>query len=93
MNTYGNSGAGCISLAAQAEASRIILIGFDCGHTNGRSHWHGDHPNHLGNAGMTKQWIDKFKQLAQDFSHIDIINASRETALTCFPRQSLESLL
>ena len=80
-------------MAAQAGAKTIILVGFDCQHSSGRSHWHGDHPNHLGNAGMTHKWHEKFAELSRDFSHIDIINASRETALTCFPRKPLESLL
>lgn len=93
FNTYGNSGAGCISMAAQGEAARIILLGFDCQHTDSRSHWHGDHPPNLGNAGMTKQWRDKFRELSHDLSHIDIINASRETALTCFKRAKLEDLI
>ena len=93
IGTYGNSGAGCISLAEQAGAARIILLGFDCSHTGGKSHWHGDHPNHLGNAGLTSQWLDKFKQLADDFKHVEIINASRETAITCFPKARLEDLI
>jgi len=80
-------------MASQAGAARIILLGFDCCHTNGRSHWHGDHPHHLGNAGLTSQWLDNFKQLADDFKHIEIINASRETAITCLPRARLEDLL
>lgn len=93
LNTYGNSGAGCISMAAQGDAARVILIGFDAQHTNGHAHWFGNHPAGLGNAGMTHKWLDNFQKLKQDFSHIDIINASRETALTMFPRKSLESLL
>ena len=93
LNTYGNSGAGCISMAAQGGAARIILLGFDAQHTNGRAHWFGNHPIGLGNAGMTYKWLDKFAELAHDFSHIEIINASRETALTCFPRARLEDLI
>lgn len=93
LNTYGNSGAGCISMAAQGGASRIILIGFDAQHTNGRAHWFGNHPVGLGNAGMTDKWLENFEKLKQDFSHIDIINASRETAITCFRRARLEDLL
>lgn len=93
FESYANSGAGCISMAAQAGAASIILLGFDCQHSGGISHWHGDHPNHLGNAGLTHQWLDKFAQLADDFKHIEIINASRETAITCFPRARLEDLL
>ena len=93
FDSYGNSGAGCISMAAQAGAKTIILVGFDCQHSGGRSHWHGDHPHHLGNAGMTHQWLENYERMAQDFDTIEIINASRETALTCFPRKRLESLL
>lgn len=93
LNTYGNSGAGCISMAAQGNAARIILLGFDAQHTNGRAHWFGNHPVGLGNAGMTDKWLENFEKLKQDFSHIDIINASRETALTMFTSKSLESLL
>ena len=89
IGTYGNSGASCISMAEQAGAARVILLGFDCRHTGGKSHWHGDHPAGLGNAGLTHQWLDKFKQLADDFSHIEIINASRETAITCLHEQNL----
>ena len=80
-------------MAEQAGASRVILIGFDCGHTGGKSHWHGDHPNGLGNAGLTSQWLENYEKLKQDFAHIDIINASRETAITCFPRARLEDLI
>ena len=93
LNTYGNSGASCISVAEQAGAARVILLGFDCRHTGGKSHWHGDHPAGLGNAGLTDQWLDKFKQMADDFKHVEIINASRETAITCFPRARLEDLI
>lgn len=80
-------------MAEQGGASRVILLGFDCQHTHGKSHWFGNHPAGLGNAGLTHQWLDKFKQLADDFKHVEIINASRETAITCFPRARLEDLL
>ena len=80
-------------MAAQAGAKRVVLLGYDCQHTGGVSHWHGDHPNHFGNARMTASWLDKFAELAEDLAHIEIINASRDTALTCFPRARLEDLL
>ena len=80
-------------MAEQAGAARVILLGFDCRHSNGLSHWHGDHPNHLGNAGLTDKWLENYEKLKQDFAHVDIINASRETAITCFPRARLEDLI
>lgn len=93
FNTYGNSGAACISLAAGGGARRIILLGFDCQKTDGRAHWHGDHPPSLGNAGQIHKWAGRFAEQARDFAHLDIINCSRATALTCWPRADLEETL
>lgn len=88
-----NSGAGAISLAAHTGARRIVLVGYDCQLTGGRSHWHGDHPKGLGNAGSLPQWAAQFGSLARRLRGIEVINCSRETALTCFPRAALEDVL
>lgn len=93
FKSYGNSGAGAVNLAAEAGAKRIILLGYDCQKTDGQAHWHGNHPRGLGNAGQIERWPAKFKELATDLGNVEIINASRVTALTCFPRQSLEQAL
>jgi hypothetical protein len=93
FNTFGNSGAACISLAIQGGARRVILLGYDCQKTDGKSHWHGDHPPSLGNAGQIHKWHLKFAELAKSVGNTEIINASRATALTCFARQDLEALL
>lgn len=90
---YGNSGAACIAMAAQGGASRIVLLGFDCQHTGGKAHWHGNHPKGLGNAGGVDKWQEKFAELARDIAGIDVINATKETALNCWPRKSLKDLL
>jgi hypothetical protein len=93
FQTFGNSGAACISLAAQGGAKRIILIGYDCQKTDGKAHWHGDHPPSLGNAGQINKWAIKFQELHKSLQHLEIINCSRATALTCFPRKNLEDVL
>ena len=93
FNAYGNSGAGCISLAAQGEAKRIILLGYDCQKTDNKAHWHGDHPPSLGNAGQINHWHEKFARQAKDLGNHEIINCSRATALTCWPRANLEDVL
>ncbi|MBC7201931.1 MAG: hypothetical protein H5U29_00210 [Pusillimonas sp.] len=90
---YRNSGAGAIALAAHFGAKRIVLLGYDCQHTGGKKHWHGDHPSGLGNAGSLWKWKEHFEEVARDFSDLEIINCSRETALDCFPRQTLEEAL
>jgi hypothetical protein len=86
---FGNSGAACIILAIMAGAERVILLGFDCQKTNGQSHWHGDHPKNLGNANVIDKWHKRFKELSEKHPNI-IFNASRSTALECFPKVKLE---
>ena len=90
---YGNSGAACIRLAAMAGARRIVLLGYDCQKTGGKSHWHGDHPWPLGNAGRADRWRERFGRLAVDLTNVEVINCSRHTALTCWPRAKLEDVI
>lgn len=93
MPTPRNSGAGAIALAAQMGAERIVLLGYDAQKTGGRAHWHGDHPKGLGNAGTVAKWPEQFRAVIGSLRGARVINASRATALTCFPRQSLEAAL
>lgn len=88
-----NSGAGAIVLAVTFGAKRVILLGYDCQHTGGKAHWHNDHPVGLGNAGKVNEWPAQFEELKKKFSGIDIVNCTRQTALTCFKRTELESEL
>lgn len=90
FKAYGNSGAGCISLALFGDAARVIMLGFDCQHTGGQAHWHGNHPRGLANAKQIDRWPKLFEQLKNDHPDAEILNASRETALTCFERVALE---
>ena len=90
---YGNSGAGSIALAALRGATRVLLLGFDVQYSGGRRHWHGDHPRTLGNAGSIATWPAHFERVAATHPGLEIINCSRETALTCFTRSRLEGAL
>ncbi|UHQ21896.1 hypothetical protein LVB77_14600 [Lysobacter sp. 5GHs7-4] len=90
----GNSGFQAVSLALHFGASRVVLLGYDMQFTGGRKHWHGDHPDKMGNP-LPKRFLDwrqRFAELAQQ-STVPIINASRETGLSCFPRMDLDACL
>lgn len=87
-----NSGAGALITASLMGAKKIIMLGYDCKKTNGMAHWHGDHPNPLGNAGTIDGWHEQF-QRANNYIKCEVINASRETALTLFNRMELEEAL
>ncbi len=88
-----NSGAGAIALAAHFGARRIILLGYDAQKTNGQAHWHGNHPRNLGNAGTANKWPAQFADMAKRLRGVEIVNASRATAITCWPRVDLEDAL
>lgn len=92
---YNNSGAAAISLAAHRGASTIILLGYDCQYTDGKRHWHGDHPRGMGNAGSIVKWMRGFEELATalEKAGVRVLNATRETAITCWPRTSLDEAL
>lgn len=90
FKAFGNSGAGCINVAVHGGARKVVLLGYDCQRTNGQSHWHGDHPRGLGNAGRMDSWARKFGDLLDAIKDkADVVNCSRETALTCFRRGEL----
>lgn len=95
FRTFRNSGAAAISLAALARAQRVVMLGYDCQHTGGKTHWHGDHPAGLGNAGSVPKWPAMFQQVKHYAKQrgCEVVNASRATALTCFPRVELEDVL
>jgi hypothetical protein len=49
----------------------------------------------MGNAGSMNKWATSFGDLARALAGrgVEVINCTRETALTCFPRATLEHSL
>jgi hypothetical protein len=88
-----NSGAALLAQAAHWDVRRLVLLGYDCQFTYGRAHWHGDHPVSLGNARSIGRWAAQFESLKPLMAGIDVVNASRETALTIFPCMQLDEAL
>lgn len=92
----GNSGYQAVNLAFLFGAARIILLGFDMQRTNDQPHFFGKHPYHgdksTPSKDLLKDWVKKFKVLAKDLEaeQVEVINATRETALTCFKRLPID---
>jgi hypothetical protein len=95
IHTGRNSGYQAISLAYIFGVKKILLLGFDMQRTNGKSHWHGDHPRGLGNGSRYQGWIIAMNKLAKDLADkgVTVINCSRQTALKCFPRSTIQKEL
>jgi hypothetical protein len=93
FTAFGNSGSGAINLAYAAGAKKIILLGYDCQHTDGKRHWHGNHPKGMGNADVFAKWPAQFKRLADHLKGVNVVNCTRQTALDVFPKKRLEAVL
>lgn len=93
LHFNSNSGAQAINYAYLLGAGRIILLGYDMQHTGGKAHFFGNHPNQLAFANHAV-YIETFTQVAKDLQAegVDVINCSRETALTQFRRAALENI-
>jgi hypothetical protein len=89
-----NSGFQAVNLAILLGAKKIVLLGYDMG---GSGHWHGYHGGNLRNPDETqfRRWRGAFQDAVTDIEHagVEVINCTRDTALTCFPRANLEDVL
>ncbi len=93
LGSGGNSAFQAMNLVLRWGASRIILTGVDCG----GEHWHGAHEGGLRNPqnNTFDKWIKAFGNAARDLKArgIEVVNCSRQTALECFPRMTIDEAL
>lgn len=91
----GNSGFQAVNIAALMGAKRIVLLGFDMQATGGKRHWFGDHPGVLNKASKYWEWAKAMDAAAPHYAKagIEIVNCSRQTALTAYPRARIEDVL
>lgn len=95
IRTGKNSGAAAINLAVHLGASRILLLGYDMQRTAGQTHWFGDHPKEIRANSPIDTFLSRFEVMAEPLRRlgVEVINCSRETALTCFRRAALAEVL
>lgn len=94
--TGHNSSFQAMGLAILWGVRRIIFLGLDCQAVAGESHWHGDHVKPLVNTTSAfPVFIRCFEDAAPKVAAlgVEVINASPRSALTCFPRMTIEEAL
>lgn len=88
---HWNSGMAAIWYAQAQGAARVVLLGYDCKAQHGKRHWHGDH-DRTKNPPMTtiSGWARNFARMPVGGP---VVNSSRDTAITRWPRVPLELAL
>lgn len=97
LGAGANSGFQALNLAAVAGARRIVLLGMDMHRTGGKSHWHGDHTGEMTNPSdrMLRGCQQIMDRVAPELAArgIEVLNATRITALRAYRRVSLQEAL
>lgn len=93
----GNSGCSAINLALIMGARRVILLGFDCrmGNQN-EMNWH-DRRVEPANPEVFSKFFEGFEAIARQlpvvFPGRQVLNATPQSALPCFPLVDLDTIL
>lgn len=95
-DTIGGNSTGCsaVNLAYLFGASRILLLGFDMTAARGNN-WHELHTRHASEARFRTLFIPELERAAAILKQrgVEVINCTPNSALTCFPIQSLSEVL
>lgn len=91
----GNSGFQAINFAVHCGVKKIILLGFDCMRSVGKSHFFGNHPISLERDSPYTLFAQYFKIAATELADIgvDVINCTRTTSLRCFEQKQLRQAI
>lgn len=96
LRTGKNSSYQAINLAVHLGAVRILLLGLDMSQSpHGQKYFFGDRPHPMQRPSPFDACLALFQTIVAPLAAlgVTVINCSRQTALTCFPRMSLQAAL
>lgn len=95
IRTGHNSGYQAINVAVHLGAARIILLGFDLWHGPQGQNWYTPPLGYPKRQSQFPVFLQMFSTLAEPLkaAGVEVINCSRQTVLTAFPKMSLEEAL
>jgi hypothetical protein len=91
LATGGNSGFQALNLAVMQGATEVILLGYDMGHPPDRKHWWTGKITRPIRCSNYADWITKFDK-ASKVIPVPVLNATRNSALNCFPKVNLRDV-
>lgn len=95
LHTGLNSGYQSINLAFLAGAQRIVLVAYDMRYIAGRTHSHNGHPSRMPEDVYAQNYARVFPTMMPQLEKagVEVINTSLDSAIQCFAKVPLESVL
>lgn len=88
----GNSGFQALNLAVLQGAERVILLGYDMGLIERRKHWFTGQDPRPPRASAYADWLTRFDAAAGEIP-VPVLNASPSSAIRCFEKVDLRSII
>jgi hypothetical protein len=88
----GHSGFQALGLALTLGASRIILLGMDCGGGPTRN-CHTNRPEQFNRDVNMNAWAECYRRVPVEFPQVEVLNCGQYSRIDCFERAELEEVL
>lgn len=87
-----NSGYQLLNIAYHYGIRKFLLVGYNMGVVDHKTHFFGDHPQGLAKTSPYKKFIENYGTIQQEVKDM-VINCTPNSALTCFNKLDLEEAL
>ena len=87
-----HSGFQALQMAISFGASKVVLLGYDCKARGTSTNYFGRKPNTLHRASNYESWREHYDRLLVPVG-VEVLNATPGSAITAFPRVSLDEAL
>lgn len=94
LQSGSNSGYQALNLAVLSGAKRVLLLGYEMGFTNGRSHWHKGHPEATPER-IYHRFAERFARTVPQLKKlgVQVINCTPRSRLTAYPMKDLAEVV
>ncbi len=86
-----HSGFQALGLALTLGATRIFLLGYDCG--GPRRNCHKNREPQFCTQPPFDNWVGKYQQVVDQWRNVEVINCSLQSRITCFPKRELREVI
>ena len=87
----GHSGFQALGLALTLGASRVYLLGYDCG--GKKRNCHENRPKQFSKDTAMDQWVQHYNRVPVEWPEVPVINCAADSRITAFEKRPLSEVL